>query len=462
MFSLKGRPPREENVSQAVIDAIVSLWIDTDDELSFSQIHEGLLRKGIVQKKEYRYKTDRILKRLSSGQKRLISKVGRGRYRLLVSPDEFKLFDYLKRIRQLAKFAVGGTLSRQSELYLYGMPETVNEYVDAKYALEIINIRISQLFAALSSLAKEVKCRKKRHKEELAPRLPALVVHEMLLELMPYYLGSKAGIDFDGLPFDELNVVLSRMVAALPEEVTPQSRTLKSLISKNLRLLNAMTIQKDEMENDGLMEQLNEKTEDFALIVTLPEFSVDESGYEKRWIKSELEEHGAADKSSLFIASSLLLFRKQNVMDVLNIFGRKYLGNQKWKEAEEFYEKMYASNSVAQIIDGFEYYEPMEKKEAMNFIQKLIADFGIKNIIYYLPFSHVSMNFIIPNEYKEELLTRFFPQLPLETIHQWLSEGAVLANIIAEQKIKDLREGLENPEQNKDGGNNKQAAGDTI
>jgi len=98
----------------------------------------------------------------------------------------------------------------------------------------------------------------------------------------------------------------------------------------------------------------------------------------------------------------------------------------------------------------------------MNFIQKLIADFGIKNIIFYLPFSHVSLNFIIPNAYKEKLLTRFFPQLPLETIHQWLSEGAVSANMVAEQKLKDLRDALKNPEQNKEGRKNKEAAGDSI
>jgi len=352
---LKGRPPGEEKISQTVIDAIVSLWVDPESELSFSNIHEGLLKKGIVQKKEYRYKTDRILKRLSSGKRKIIMKVGRGRYRLQVNPDEFKLFDYLKRIRQLAKFSVGGTFWKQSELYLYGMPETVSEYADSKYALEIINIRISQLFEALGSLAEEVKNRDTKFEKVTPPRLPPSVIRELLLEIMPYYLGSKAGMDLDGLPSDELNIVLSKMAETLPEEITPQSSTLKNLILENFKILTSMTMREDDEKEDdeNLIRQLNKKTEDFALIVTLPEFSIDESGYEKRWIKSELEEHGRADKSSLFIASSLLLFRKQNVMDVLNIFGRKYLGNQKWKETQELYEKMYASNSVAQIIDGF-------------------------------------------------------------------------------------------------------------
>lgn len=431
-------------MSQTIIDAIVSLWVDPEDELSFSQIHEGLLRKGIVQKREYRYKTDRILKRLSLGQKNLISKVGRGRYRLQVNPDEFKLFDYLKRIRQLAKFDVGGTFWKQSELYLYGMPETVSDYVDAKYALEIINIRISQLFAALNLLAKEVKNREKEHKKTSPPKLPSSVIRELLLELMPYYLGSKAGMDFDGLPSDELNTVLSRMAGTLPEEVTPQSSTLKSLILENLKVLTSMTMREDEEQNEDLIEKFNKKTEDFALIVTLPEFSIDESGYEKRWVKSELREYGREGKSSLFIASSMLLFKKQNVADVLDVFGRKYLGSQKWKETHELYEKLYASNCVARAIDGFEYYDQKEKKEAMDFIQKLINDFGIKNIIFYLPFSHVSLNFIIPNAYKEKILERFFPQLPLETIHKWLSEGAVLANTISDQKLKDLRGALNN------------------
>jgi hypothetical protein len=442
--SLIGKPLGEEKISQTVIDAIVSLWVDPEDELSFSQIHEGLLKKGIVQKKHYRYKTDRILKRLSSSQKNLILKVGRGRYRLLVNPDEFKLFDYLKRIRQLAKFNVGGTFWRQSELYLYGMPETVLEYVDTKYALEIIDIRISQLFVALNSLAKEVKNREKKRKKTSPPRLPPQVIRELLLELMPYYLGSKAGMDFDGLSSDELNIVLSRMAGTLPEEVTPQNPTLKSLILENLKILTSITKREDEYENEGLIEQFNKKTEDFTLIVTLPEFSIDESGYEKRCIKSELREYGRDNKSSLFIASSLLSFKKQNVAAVLDVFGRKYLGRQKWEETHELYEKLYVSNSVAQTIDSFEYYDKKEKKEVMDFIQKTANDFLIKNIIFYLPFSHASLNFIIPNAYKEKILQKYFPQLPLETIHQWLSEGAVSAKSIVDQKLKDLRNALQN------------------
>lgn len=440
---LAGRPSslESEKLSQRVVDAILSMWALPEDELNFTQIHQGLVRRGIVPKREYRYKTDRILKKLC--EMKLINKIGRGRYRLNVEPDEFKIFDYLQTLRQrreTSQFRVGGFLWSLSQLYFLGMPQSVLKYEDAKYALEILNVRIAQLFEALRILAKEVETREKEAVESKLLLLPSQVVRELLLELIPYYLGCKAGMDSDGLPLDELNMVLPKMIHSLPEEVTPQSPTRKEIIMEYFDVINRlMNKREEEQENEEkLFEVFQEKPEDFALIVIRPEHLIDESGSQKREIKNELVEWSSENKSALYIASSLLLFDKENVLAVLDTYGRKYLGKQKWKETRELYEKLHASDQVAGIISDFDFYNGKEKVEAKKYIQELVDEYKVKTIITYLPFSHCSLNFIIPTPRKEKILQEFFPQLPIETMHEWLNDGAILATKISEEKIADL------------------------
>jgi hypothetical protein len=440
-----GRPTSLESdkISELVIDAILSMWIIPEDELSFTQIHQGLLKRGIVQKREYRYKTARILKKLC--KMKLVEKTARGRYRLNVEPDEFRVFNYLQTLRQkseTSQFRVGGTLWSLCQLYLLGMPQSVLKYEDAKYALEILNVRIAQLFEALRVLANKVE-KRKREVEDGLIGLPPKTARELLLELIPYYLGSRAGLDADGLPLDELNLVLPKMIQSLPEEVTEQSPTRRKIILKNFLVINKlMKVEEDEEEN--LEEKLEEeKTKDFALIVTEPEDLIDESGFEKRWVKEELVKCSSKHRSPLYIASSLLLFDKENVVAVLDTHGRKYLGRRKWKKTKELYEKLYASNRIARIIDDFDFYDKKEKLEAREHIQDLVNRHGVKTIITYLPLSHCRLNFIIPTPRKEKILQKFFPQLSIETIHEWLNEGANVASKINEEKIKALRKRLE-------------------
>jgi len=83
--------------------------------------------------------------------------------------------------------------------------------------------------------------------------------------------------------------------------------------------------------------------------------------------------------------------------------------------------------------------------EAEKYIRSLVEKHGIKTLIFYLPFGRSGLNLISPTPRKEKILQRFFPQLSVETIHQWLGEGAHLARKIANEKIDALREMLKNP-----------------
>jgi hypothetical protein len=437
-----GRPIGDSKMSQRTIDAVISLWTNPADKLTFTQIHNGLIAKRIVQKKEYRYKTARVLKRLSSKEIGLIQKIG-GKYLLKVAPDEFQVFDYLQRIREIAKFDVGGTFWKQCEINLLGMPKSVSNYVDAQYALEIINIRIAQLFEALSILAKTVKKKTKEQNQGQLLGLPQFIMRELLLELFPYYLGSKAGIDFDGLTIEELNEILPKMIKVLPEEVTPQSATLKDIIKEYYQMLTKLMKNQKEDEEYEIDESLEKKPEDFALIVTLPEFSIDENGYEKRWLQSNLEDYSKENKSAIFIASSILTFKKEIIGSIMHFYGQKYLGAEKFKETIDLYEKMFTSNNIARIIESYPFYSPQEKTEAKIFLQETAKKNGVKNLIFYLPFSHCSTNYIIPTVKKEKHLEKFFSNVTMAQIHEWLTAGATLANNIAQEKWADLKEAVE-------------------
>lgn len=442
-----GRPTslESEKIDQSIIDAVLSIWIQPEDELSFTEIHLGLVRKGVVQNKEYRYKTNRILKKLH--KMKLIEKIGRGRYCLKVEPDEFRVFDYLQTLRQkceITKFRVGGSLWTLSQLYLLGMPESVLKYRDAKYALEVLNVRIAQMFETLRVLAKEVKKMERAAVEKKLLPLPPCVLRELLLELIPYYLGCKAGMDFDGLPLDELNMVLPKMIQSLPEEVTDQSPTRKKIMMKCYLIINKLMNQQEDKQGHYEKKFINEEDEDFALVVIRPEHLIDESGFEKRRVKLEIVNCSLENKSALHTASCLLHFDKENVLAVLDVHGRKYLGKQKWKETKALYERLYASNWVARIISDFEFYDKKEKVEAKGYIQKLTDEHGVKTIIKYLPFSHCTLNFILPTPRKESILQKFFPQISSEKIHEWLNEGAIVASKIGEEKLNDVRKKLEN------------------
>lgn len=166
-------------VSQHKIDAVVSIWPPENPNkiMRFKTIHEALSRKGIVNRK-YTFQTVRLLNQLGEGTKEkgkiktkglnVVKKIGRGTYQLNVVPDEFRVFDYLRCLRQkgdVVKYEIGGFTWKMCELYFLGMPETVFTYRDVDYAMQILGIRISELFRAFQVLAAEIKAEKERKKK---------------------------------------------------------------------------------------------------------------------------------------------------------------------------------------------------------------------------------------------------------------------------------------------------------
>jgi hypothetical protein len=436
---MTGRKPGAETgkLSQNVIDALATLWHGREsDPLTFMQIHKWLVKRGIVKSEKQKASTVRILEK---AKKQELVKHEGNQYFIDVVPEEFRVFDYLQRLRNKAKtsrFTIGSTFCTTCELYLLGMPESALKYPDIENMLQVLGVRISKLYQAFRVLAEEAKRR------ETLPNtnhyIPYDAARELLLELIPYYLANNAGSSGNGFAIEDLNKLIPKMIEALPEEVEPQNPTRKNIILKHFKVLNELI----KLQNEEKFSSPEEEPKDFALVMAPPEGWVDEDEQDRRWIKQELEEY--ADKSPLYIASILLMFKKENVDNVLYIYGRKLLEAKKLNETKKLYEKMHASDCVASLIHDFEYYDDKDKAEAMKIIQDLTQKHGRKSIIVYLAFSRSSTCWFLPTPEKEKLLQQFFPYHSEQEIHDWLTEGAELHKPLAEEKWKHLMKSFEN------------------
>lgn len=450
-------------MSQRILDALLHSW-PSGEERQFKEIHTSFQERGIV---KYNFQTVRILTRAE--RLGFIKKLDRGRYQSNVEPDEFRVFDYLNALReksQIARGRIGGALWSSHDLYFLGMPDRVFDDKEGNYVLQILNVRLAELFNAFKALAIEMKIREEGHQEGQLSGLPRTVVRQLLLELIPYYLGSRAGIDFDGLNMDELKKALPVMIQALPQRIEDEegwsASTLKEIIRENFDVINKFgllytsnkkrTYRKDgeaaEEIKEDIEEEEKQKNQDFALIVTGPEHLIDSQGYAQREIREEIIEHGNEDESPFYLARFLLDQKREDVLKTLRVCGRKQLGQERCNRTRDAYEKLYAANWLAQLITESNTRaclkeKPFTKREKSGIdenITKIIHDFGFKTVITCLPLSNSSMCFGSPTAEKEKAIQQFFPQVPAENIHQWLTEGVALFERFADKIMEKWKE----------------------
>ena len=192
--------------------------------------------------------------------------------------------------------------------------------------------------------------------------MPMDALREATLELIPYVLGSLAGCDHDGLSLEDLYKLTPLLIQVLPEEVDPQSLTRKDRMKKYFEILKSLKYKVLEQEEEEIEEYFSKKTKDFALVIIPPEDLIAEDEGERRAIKKNLEDF--AHKSPLYIASSLIAYKKENVEAVLSIYGARLFKKSKLKKIMELYEKIYASDQIACIIKNYGVYDDKLKKQA--------------------------------------------------------------------------------------------------
>lgn len=419
-------------LSNSLKAALASLWISQEEPLSFTMIHKGLVKKGKV---KFKMQTKRILdKAMGDGFVKKLNKL----YYLTVTPNKFKVLDYLQNLadkKETTELQVGGWIWSLCQFYCVGMPKSVWKHQDVKAILQVFMVRIAMMFEALHKLALEI--RRREIMSDVESHIPLETLREYLLELVPYYLGNKAGCDFNGLSLEDLLHVIPQMVESLPEEASPQSPTCKEHIIEHIQILSKIA-QKERQQ-----PIFDEEDKHFALVIIPPEDVADPDGFEKRSVKHLLEE--CVNESPLYIASELVAgyFSRENVEFMLNIYGSKLFGS-KLNQIRGLYEKIFASHQISEIIQSFKFYDQETKKAALRIIKELTQKHGYKSIIKYLAFSPSGMNWFMPHQHKETLLHRFFPECSREAIHEWVNEGASLYQSILEEKEHKLRKMVEN------------------
>jgi len=415
----RGRPVHDKDFKkkQVIMDSVLAVWPDNGVVMQFMEIHRALIEKGLVTNEDDRYKTDRLLKWLI--KEGYVEKIDRGKYRITVKPDEFKLFDYLHKIRSDYRgnnlnfhSRTGGFLWASNETYHLGMPEEIITYPDANFCLQILSIRLDRIFRALKAVSQTVKMR--RDSDERIP-LPSNIIRQVLTELLPYHIESNIGPDGDGLYYTDLYEVIRQIILNLPESVETQEGWSSSLQKESLdeyyKIVGKFLKETEEYlekkrEEDRIEWEKNPVREiplrpekyHYAMIITEPEYLIDEIAHERRQLFEEIEELVKEDIDDIYIASSLPLYDPQITRDVLQKYGTRLLGRKRSQRIKNLFEKIWASHVTALWLDY-----PMIPIRTENEIPSEIFE-GIDNIkklghtenelVRYIAHSKVSMNFI--------------------------------------------------------------------
>jgi len=460
----RGRPVHKKDLKmkQAIMDSVLSVWPVNRKVMQFMEIHLALLEKGIVTNKKDRYKTDRYLKWLI--KEGYVENIARGKYKITVKPDEFKLFDYLQKIRSDYRennldftSRTGGALWASNETYHLGMPEEITSYPDANFCLQILSIRLDRIFRALKAVSQTVKMR--RNSDERIP-LPLEIIRQVLTEIIPYHIESKIGPDGDGLYYMDLYEVIGQIIKNLAESVETQEGWNSSLqkerldeyyyiIGKYLEEIEEYLDKKHEedrieWEKNPVREvPLRPERYHYAMIITEPEYLIDEIAYEKRQLYGEIEELVKEDIDDIYIAASLPLYDPDITRDVLDKYGITLLGKKRTERIKILYEKIWAGHIIAQWLDyplmpnRTEYEIHPEIFEGINNIKKL--GHSEEELVRYIAHSKASMNFISPTKEKINLLYRLFPDIPKNKINSLYLEGVQEARKYSDFVLEKLK-----------------------
>jgi len=218
-----GRRGRPSNLEKQIrLSQILNLWRRKEDVLTFSEIHKKLVKMGRVSNIKYRASTRRILKMLI--EKGYLEQIGRGKYRLKVSPKPFQVTDLINEVRErygdemIYEWGVGGHLWILVEGVLFGLPRNIEENPIYKAILEVLLTRLAHIFDAIVALGVAAKL----SGDAKSASIPYEAVREFVLNSLPHIIGEYSGIDGDGLPAEDIVELYRVLVKHIPREVNGQ------------------------------------------------------------------------------------------------------------------------------------------------------------------------------------------------------------------------------------------------
>ena len=151
--------------------------------------------------------------------------LGRGRYRLKVSPRPFNVMESIEVIRRRHGdeltywWRVEGHFWVLAEGVVFGMPREVERNPVLSVILALLLTRLACIFEALYSTAMMARMTMLKREDAARIPVPEEAVRGFILNSLPHVLGDVSGIDGDGLPTEDLVEVYETLLKALPEDV---------------------------------------------------------------------------------------------------------------------------------------------------------------------------------------------------------------------------------------------------
>lgn len=304
---------------------IISLFKETI-LLRFKDIQQKLEEKRISKKKI----CDVLKEMVEEG---VLEKTEDG-YKLKILPKQFSIIKKLEELYSkyeptyIYQWRYGGMFWASAEGIIIGIPEDIDENPHYKEILRILLTRLVSIYEAIRSIALTIGFAKEKGLNiyELPP--PKEAVREYLLNIIPHVLGNRSGIDFDGLPTDDLLEIIEQICHEMPNEFRSQpirKELLLEMISY-ARNLNMISHDLEDLEEcielgswgDSRFKELYDKYSKAVLIVYPPRFVLDEEGEKERTLYTSLEECINENKSIATMLVHIKDYEEEIVNKVLN------------------------------------------------------------------------------------------------------------------------------------------------
>ncbi len=339
------------------LNKILGIWREKGESLTFSEIHKEFVKLGIVSNEKYKASTHRILKRLV--EEGYLER-NREKYKLKVSPKPFDIIGKISEVREkygdelIYEWRVGGRFWALAEGMILGMPKEVEENSVYKFILNVLLIRLAQIFEALESLAVAAKLAKRRGKNIVDAPIPKTAMREFILNIIPYILGDRSGIDGDGLTTEELIETYKLLTDSLPKEINGQP-VMKDLIKNYLRFgmelyrksANIMRELDEAMFLGGkeAEEKINELVK--IVLVAYPSERVIDKQYDERELYELLKHSIVKGYTDALHLAHMRIYEEEVVFRVLN-----YLEPMLGKERARVLKKLYRLARAGMILDS--------------------------------------------------------------------------------------------------------------
>jgi len=181
---------------------------------------------------------------------------------------------------------------------MLGLPRNIDENPVYKFVLEVLLVRLANIFNAIVEMNKAAKTSKD---VKTAP-IPYTAVREFILNILPYVVGELSGIDGDGLPAEVILKLYDKILEHTPKEINGWSilvDLIKEYVDVGKKMLK-IAMQFESVENLEF-EDSWKGLEKIVLVVYPPRHLIDESETERELYESlkQLISEGVSDATLL-------------------------------------------------------------------------------------------------------------------------------------------------------------------